>query len=42
MAIRTLGERKERGESAAPLLKTLADSKELFVADYAHEAIAAY
>ncbi len=37
MAIRTLGERKEK--DSLPLLKSLADSKELFVADYAARAI---
>ncbi len=38
MAIRTLGERKEK--DSLPLLKTLQNSKELFVADYAARAIA--
>ena len=38
MAIRTLGERKEQG--ADPLLKSLEDSKELFVAEYAARAAA--
>lgn len=38
MAIRTLGERKET--ASLPLLKSLLDSKELFVADYAARAIA--
>ncbi len=38
MAIRTLGERQEK--EALPLLKTLLDSKELFVADYAERAMA--
>ena len=37
MAIRTLGERKEK--SATALLKSLADSKDLFVADYANRAL---
>lgn len=39
MAIRTLGERKE--QAALPLLKSLTDSRELFVSDYALRAIAA-
>jgi hypothetical protein len=38
MAIRTLGERKEKG--ALPLLHTLKESRELFVGDYARRAIA--
>lgn len=38
MAIRTLGERREQG--ALPLLKSLAESKELFVAEYALRAAA--
>jgi len=38
MAIRTLGERKEK--AALPLLKTLVDSRELFVSDYALRAAA--
>ena len=38
MAIRTLGERKEKG--ALPLLNSLKDSKELLVGDYARRAIA--
>jgi hypothetical protein len=38
MAIRTLGERGEKG--ALPLLNTLKDSRELFVGDYARRAVA--
>jgi hypothetical protein len=38
MAIRTLGERKEK--SALPTLKALIDSKDLFVSDYALRAVA--
>ena len=39
MAVRTLGERKEA--AAVPLLKTLVDSKEPFVGEYAQRALAA-
>lgn len=39
MAIRTLGERKIK--AAAGVLRTLTESKDFFVADYAREAIAA-
>jgi hypothetical protein len=38
MAIRTLGERKEK--TALPTLKALIDSKDLFVSDYALRAVA--